>query len=736
MVYDLEQLNEFDLKKLNEKQREVCENTEGAYLVIAGAGSGKTRTLTHRIAHLVQDKGVKAYNILAITFTNKATQEMRERLHKLSYSQDLWISTFHGLCLRILKSGIESIGYKKNFCVYGEQEKERLIKRIIKENNFDSDLLKKAMHYIGDAKSNDVATGEFASFYQNLNCADIISDIYHTYEKELKQANSLDFDDLLTKTVHLLNTCQDIKDYYAEKFRYIHIDEFQDTNNIQYQIVKLLASKHRNIFAVGDEDQSIYGWRGANVSNIKLFQREFGAQIFKLEQNYRSTKKILEVANAVIANNKGRIEKKLWTQNDSGNDVLYNAMSSDSREADFVVGLINNLINNHGVSPNEIAILMRLNALSRNFEERLLAYNIPYKVKGGFKFFDRKEIKDILAYFKVALNPDDNDSFLRCLNFPKKGIGEASISSLRQIATLTGQSLYSVVLDDSFHKKLSKSLAKKLEHFGQSINEIVQSADLPIDKFTNTVLKILNLKSIFNDNSEEDYNRLLNIEEFTNMVFNRVESNPDLSLQDFLDSITLYSEDAIDDDKKVDCVSISTIHSAKGLEFEVVFVVGCEQEIFPSKRSLDDMQEMEEERRLMYVALTRAKKRLYLTSCNYRFIYNQQKPLIPSVFLKETGLVSAYISKFKSDRPTGFYANKVSQSECEKPKFQFSHSNLQKSNKDFSQFKVGVNIVHQKFGIGKIVSLSGEMNSPYAKINFETMGTLELALVYAPIEVV
>ncbi|MDR1138874.1 MAG: UvrD-helicase domain-containing protein [Clostridiales bacterium] len=722
---------DFDLDKLNDMQRQVCQHTKGALLVIAGAGSGKTRTLTCRIAHLMQDHDIKPYNILAITFTNKATEEMRVRLRDLPDSKDLWIYTFHGLCLRILKYGITAIGYKSGFSIYGDTEKKALIKRIIKSLNLDDDLLKNAMYYIGDAKSKSISPQDFAINYPNIkNGEDQIQEIYAKYQDALVQSNALDFDDMLLKAHELLTKDSATREYFANKFVYINVDEFQDTNEIQYLIVKLLASKHGNIFAVGDEDQSIYGWRGANINNIKLYMREFGAQLYKLEQNYRSTRNILDIANKCIANNTTRIPKVLWTLEQEGAKVEYYAASGDDAEADYVVGLINRLVHNHNVDPNDIAILMRVNAFSRNFEKRLLAYNIPHKVQGGFKFFDRKEIKDILAYFRLAINPQDNDAFVRALYFPKRGIGETSIAKLQNMSLLTRQSIYDIASDSSYYQNLPRTLVPRLTAFVEVVQGLIGQVQLSdtLNDFVDYLYQVLDIANIYGDDSDESHSRLLNLEEFRSDIAEKVNTNPQLSINDFLDTVTLYAED-VDTVDINRAVTISTIHSAKGLEYDVVFVVGCEEGTLPIKRSLDNPIEIEEERRLMYVAVTRAKKRLYVTSCRSRYIYNSANDYLPSRFLKECGLI----------KKPEVVADVVKNAPPIKTQFRHKVSTIAKivtpMDKDLSQFVIGANVLHPKFGKGTIVSVIGEGASMHAMVNFELVGELKLALAYAPLTV-
>ena len=464
-------------EELNDIQKQAVLETEGAVLVTAGAGSGKTRLLTHRIVHLIKDLNVAPYSILAITFTNKAANEMRERLMTMTENTDgIWIFTFHAACVRILRRFIDKIGFGKNFTIYGDAETKSVVKRICKENDWEDDMQKRILSAISDSKNKGISPDEYESVYKYAGDAEQVAKAYAEYQRTLKANNALDYDDLLIETLRLLRTDDEAREFYQNKFRYIHIDEFQDTNVIQYDIVKILAGKHRNIFAVGDEDQCIYTWRGASIANIFDFQRDFPCKVFKLEQNYRSTSNILTVANRIIKGNSQRLDKKLWTENGGGEKVVCFGAATDGFEADYVARTIYELTSYGGYNYSDCAVLMRLNALTRRFEERFLQYGIPHRVYGGFKFFDRKEVKDVLAYARLSVNPADDEALLRIINFPRRGIGEASIEKLRGIAASKQTSLYGVIT--TCGDEVGGALKPKLVELAATLSKLVETAAL------------------------------------------------------------------------------------------------------------------------------------------------------------------------------------------------------------------------------------------------------------------
>lgn len=726
----------FDLSNLNEEQLKPVMDTEGPVLVTAGAGSGKTRLLTHRIAHLI-DLNVKPYQILAITFTNKAANEMRDRLAKMiPDARELWVFTFHAMCGRILRRYISLLGYGSNFTIYGETEKEHTVKRLLKEKpNLPDDIAKRIMWHISNAKNDGTTPDDYYAPNESVEDIDLITDVYSEYEGELKKNNALDYDDMLLKAYQLLRDFPDVRDYYNEKFHYIHVDEFQDTNVIQYRIVKLLGARRRNIFVVGDEDQCIYGWRGANFSNIYDFTRDFPCKVYKLEQNYRSTKKILELANTLIKNNTTRLDKVLWTENPDGEKPCFFTAPGETNEADYVFGRIRELVA-EGYNYADMAILMRINALSRSFEERFLQYGVPHKIFGGFKFYERKEIKDLLAYLSLVVNPADEEALLRVINFPKRGIGDGAVNQLRNYAKLYNRTTMDVILDIDRNEELPAALVKKVTPFMYVVKCLAeQQGKVPLDELVKYLVRMLNLREVYAEDTEENFNRKQNIGSFVEAVRQFGEANPDATLSDYLQSVTLYSD--TDEMDSSDCVTIATVHSAKGLEFKVVFIVGLEDGIFPLNRSIDSPSELEEERRLMYVAITRAMEKLYMTQSATRFLYGSRKPTVPSRFLSEIGY-SIRTSQPSADTP---YRNSRTEADAGhaaktiKSTYIYTPPVTQAAVKDVSGFCEGGRVRHKSFGEGVILHISGDVGgSSYAEIEFKDKGKITLALAFAPLE--
>ncbi|MCH5155190.1 MAG: UvrD-helicase domain-containing protein [Clostridiales bacterium] len=745
----------YSLEELNEVQKRAVLDTEGAVLVTAGAGSGKTRLLTHRIAHLIKDLNVPPYNVLAITFTNKAANEMRTRLEKMLGSVDgIWICTFHAACVRILRRFIDRIGFDKNFTIYGEDETKSVIKRIVKQNQLNEDMLKRIISAISNAKSKGITPEEYEQVYKYSQDAQDIANAYSQYQSVLKDNNALDYDDLLIKTLYLLKTCEEARDYYQNKFRYIHIDEFQDTNTIQYDIAMILAGKHGNIFAVGDEDQCIYTWRGASIANIFQLQKDFDCKVYKLEQNYRSTSKILDIANKIIKVNSNRLDKKLWTYNDGGERVVCYCAATEGFEADYVIKTILDLVDSGEYNYSDCAVLLRANALSRHFEERFLQYGIAHRVYGGFKFYDRKEIKDVLAYARASVNPRDDEAVFRIINFPRRGIGDTSIEKIRDIAQKTGKSAFEVIVNATAYP-LPTALKTKLADFGKLLLELNEMAVKPIVEYFKYLLyTVLNVDRLFSDD-DDGVARLENLNELANSVRDFVKNNPDATLFDYLQTVSLYSDtDDMDEDN---CVTVATVHSAKGLEFPVVFVVGLEDGIFPSLRQNEnESAHMEEERRLMYVAVTRAKRRLFLTYAKSRFLYGETRYCIPSRFLSECGLVTR--PERKEDvftaSPSHMYSPRNEQlrspvnssygdnigggsSFTATYKSDFGKATDTKSQQvNNSEFAVGVSVMHKRLGKGKIIDMEKMGESMYLKIDFERGGVMLLAADFAPITVI
>ncbi|HJD05938.1 MAG TPA: UvrD-helicase domain-containing protein [Candidatus Onthoplasma faecipullorum] len=756
-------------KLLNSEQYEAMLATDGPVLVSAGAGSGKTRLLTYRIAYLITEKHVPPQNILAITFTNKAANEMKERIHDVAPGGELvTVCTFHSFCARMLRMYASFIpGYKENFTIFSETDTAKIYKDIFKQLNITDETTKcNFKHNVSTIKNENMTIEEYKKIFSYDRDLPEFERFYLMYQDELKKNNAMDFDDLLVNFYKLISTNQNVLASIQNKYTYFSVDEFQDTNKLQYDIIKLLASKTRNLLIVGDEDQSIYGWRGANIDNIFNFTREFkDVKIFKLEQNYRSTKKILERANKIIKNNKNRLDKNLYTENEEGTDVYYYPAMTETDEADFVVRTILSK-HNEGVPYHEMAILMRLNALSRAFEEKLLAYNVPHIMYNGFKFFERAEIKNVLAYLTQIVNPDDNVSFTRIINFPKRGIGDTSIEKLNQIAISTRSSLKQVVMNYELYD-LPSSLRSKLKDFKALLTDLDEKInEYGMYDFFTYLLDEAGIMKSFDLENEQDLERSLNVNSLANSVKEFEENNEGATIIDYLQSVTLSA--AMDDDDG-NGVVIATVHGAKGLEFDTVFVVGCEEKIFPISR--DNNDDIEEERRLMYVAITRAKKDLYLTSSDSRFMYGKREYSVKSRFLRELDLVvdrqikhnnfsynnqnrfnSYNQNNYSYNQNYSNFSNQNSNSNVNKFNYggnmtttlhsnnnqsfnyTFSKSTIEKKDIDFSKIKVGAKVTHPKFGDGVISEVVPNSSNHTVKIKFDVVGEKMLSLDYAPIE--
>lgn len=629
------------LETLNPEQREAVLHTEGPLLILAGAGSGKTRVLTFRISYMIEEKGVNPWNILAITFTNKAAREMRDRVEQLIGStKDMWIATFHAACARILRKDIERLdGYKKNFVIFDTKDQEAVVKECLKELNLNEKNFpfKTVSATISNAKN---MLEDPARFMQK-NMHDIrsrkMADIYTLYQKKLKKNNALDFDDILFKTVELLANNPDILAYYQNKFKYILIDEYQDTNYCQYRLVSMLAKQHHNLCVVGDDDQSIYSWRGADIGNILNFEKDFpDAKVVKLEQNYRSTQTILDAANAVIKNNFGRKSKKLWTENDIGGSILFYNALDEWGEADFISAEITRLQSTFGKKLNEFAVLYRTNAQSRVIEEAFMAHGIPYRIIGGFKFYDRKEVKDVIGYLRLIQNPDEDISLKRVINTPKRGIGNSTLEAIENYARQNDESLFGALMEVDSIAGVSKKALNNIKEFVRLISSLMAAA---VIKKPSEVLKELldksgYLDSLQKEGDEDSLSRAENIKELLSATLEFEAKNPEANLQLFLEQMALMSD--IDNlETEADAVVLMTLHSAKGLEFPVVFMSGMEEGVFPSQRSYFEERQMEEERRLMYVGITRARETLYLTAAFERTIFGSTTYNIVSQFIKE-----------------------------------------------------------------------------------------------------
>lgn len=727
------------IDNLNDEQILPVQNTEGAVLVTAGAGSGKTRLLTHRIAYLIFEKHVPAYNILAITFTNKAANEMKQRVEKMvGEGNNVFISTFHSLCVRILRRDIEKLGYTKNFSIYSDTEKKHVLKEIYKQFDIENDSVQKSIEYhISNAKNQNANALKYVNNNPFMSCETDFMKVFEAYEAALKKNNALDFDDLLTKTLLLFRQNPDVLEFYQDRFRYIHVDEFQDTNKVQYDIVSLLSRKWGNVMVVGDEDQCIYGWRGANIENIMNFKRDFPlAKVYKLEQNYRSTKAILKVANSVIKFNKQRLAKILWTANEQGVDVVLHNASTDWKEAEYIVKTIVNCIRENGYKYSDFAILLRLNAISNRIEECLKTAYIPYKFLGGLKSEDRSEIKVILAYLRAVANPFDNESFLRIINFPKRGIGDTTVSKMLEIAG--DKPLIDVILNIASYSEFNGGTKQKIEDFAHLYQKLVARRNDRIDDFVKFLIDEAKLRECYNSSSEEDVNRKMNVDIFIDNVCKYACDNPSGLLEDFLQTRTLKADaDNIVDSENV--VLLSTIHAVKGLEYPIVFIAGLEEGIFPIIRQ-EREEDIEEERRLMYVAVTRAQKKLFLTYSSNRFIYNDAKSYPQSRFIEEMGIRVEDRQNMKADILQSPYIGNINAVATQHKQTAQSNmapmwkSKIEGQKKDVSAFVAGTKVLHPSFGVG-IITDDSKLSTRMVTVAFEIVGSKTLSLDYAPLQI-
>ena len=763
------------LTGMNDKQAEAVQTTEGPLLIMAGAGSGKTRVLTHRIAYLIDEKMINPWNILAITFTNKAAREMRERAMALNpATSETLIATFHSMCVRILRREADHIGYNRNFTIVDPGEQRTLMKRILKNLNLDPKKWNERaiLGTISNAK-NDLLD-EMAYEHQAGDMyTQIVAKCYKAYQEELRRSEAMDFDDLIMMTLRLFDKNPDVLAYYQQRYQYIHVDEYQDTNHAQYQLVKLLASRFKNICVVGDADQSIYGWRGADMQNILDFEKDYPeAKVVLLEENYRSTKKILQAANEVIKNNRNRRPKKLWTQNDDGEQIVYYRANDERDEAVFVASTIDNIIREEGKNFKDFAVLYRTNAQSRTIEEALLKSNIPYTMVGGTKFYSRKEIRDVISYLNLIANPADNISFERVVNEPKRGVGPGTLEKIRTFAYEQNMSL----LDASANIMLSPIKGKAAQGVYDFANMILNLRDqldgLSITEAVEAVLdKSGYLDAISMQQTLESQARIENIEEFMSVTKNFDETNTDGTedetgidrLGRFLNDLALIA-DTDDGDMEAAEVTLMTLHAAKGLEFPVVFLIGMEEGVFPLSRASEDPEELEEERRLAYVGITRAEEILFLTNANTRTLFGKTSYNRPSRFLREIsddllqyqGLArpanSSFGVRFTKEEPTQFgqgmslqqalqtrKANAQPQRHTGAQPFSKATGGLpfgktSDSSNSATDWEIGDIAHHKKWGDGTVLEVTGSGKTQELKIKFPEVGLKKVLASVAPIE--
>lgn len=730
---------------LNPQQAEAVINTEGPMLIMAGAGSGKTKVLTCRVANLLQ-KGVRPYRILAITFTNKAAAEMRERVNNMSgpAAKDVWLFTFHAFCARFLRMEIDKLpGYGGNFAIYDTADSQNLIKQILKEMNLDDKRFQPSgiLSRISNAKNALQDAAAFArqagEFYEQK-----VADIYSRYEQKLQLNNALDFDDLLMLSIKLLQENKEVREKYQDRFDYLLVDEYQDTNHAQYLLTKFLAAKHRNICVVGDADQSIYGWRGADIQNILDFEKDYpDAKVIKLEQNYRSTQIILDAANAVIENNTGRKPKNLWTENKSGADIIYFQAVDERDEARFVIEQLQNLQRTENKKLGDMAILYRTNTQSRIFEEMLIKSGISYNIVGGLKFYERKEIKDIIAYLRVIFNPADSLSLLRIINVPKRGIGDASLAKIQAYAAANNVSLFEAVSNAAAIDGLSSRFVSKLDDLAGIIFELMNLAnEAPVEDLIDRVLRDTGyLEELENERTPQAQSRIDNLHELISVAQEFAASEEENNLENFLAHVALVS-DIDDTELGEDAITLMTLHSSKGLEFPVVFLVGMEEGLFPHARTLMDETEIEEERRLCYVGITRAKEKLFLSSTKMRTIYGNTVTYPPSRFLQE--IPARLVKTIKRQERFSALENFKQVSEKysarpQKPASTFNpHSFMPQkpaaaAGGTGTRFNTGDRVSHSKWGEGMVVSVKDSPDGQEVKVAFAGAGVRSLLTKYA-----
>ena len=767
------------IEGLNDRQKEAVLATEGPCLVIAGAGSGKTKVLTHKIAYLMKEKYIKPWNILAITFTNKAANEMKERVEKLvgEAAKDMWIGTFHSICVRILRKYIDRLGFEHSFLIFDTSDQRTLIKECMKTLKIDDKMFtdRSVLSEISNAKNEMLEPKAYQTKYAGDYRKEIIGRIYELYQQRLKENNAIDFDDIINFTIKILEQNEDVLDYYTNKFQYVLVDEYQDTNKAQFTLVTLLASKYGNITVVGDNDQGIYSFRGADITNILNFERDFpGTKIVKLEQNYRCTGNILKAANSVIKHNENKYEKKLWTENEEGSLPIIHRADDEYDEGRFIVEEINHLRREEYFKYSDFTVLYRMNSQSRAIEEILRREGIPYKIVGGLKFYERKEIKDIISYLRLIYNFSDNISLKRIINEPKRGIGKTSIDNIQEISEKTGLSMFDIIKHaDEYGLNRVKANATEfietIEYLRSKIEELSIS-----ELIKETLNKTGYVKALEIENTTEAESRIENLEEFLTVAIEFEEEEAENTLADFLEGITLSSDiDGMEDSE--DSVTLMTLHSAKGLEFPVVFLVGLEEGIFPGNKSIGEPKELEEERRLFYVGITRAKQYLYLTCSKKRTIFGSTSYNAVSRFVNEIPSellegfdklddnsddfndgqykweygTSSKVKSYKLDNTNetkGYAATSgIGNRQNTNNGFQFKSAesflnslNAKKENTEFdiSKYKEGQRIYHKKFGEGIINKIEEEGEDHKLDISFDKAGHKRLMAKFANLEVI
>lgn len=732
------------LDKLNERQKEAVLATEGPVLVLAGAGSGKTTVLVNRTAYMISEKHIRPWNILAITFTNKAAREMKDRIERLlgDTAKDMWIGTFHSVCVRILRSCIDLLGYSRDFVIYDTADTKTVMKECLRELDIDekSFPVRNVLSIISNAKNDLMDAATFENVYKSDYRMSIIAKIYYRYQTKLRKNNAVDFDDIILNTVKILSENPDVLSKYQDKFQYILVDEYQDTNNSQYLLINLLAQANRNLCVVGDDDQSIYKFRGANIGNILNFEDDYSdVQKITLDQNYRSTQNILDAANSVISNNKGRMGKSLWTSNGDGNKVFVYTGTNEYDEARYIARQIKKHFDEQG-SFSDCAILYRTNAQSRVIEEMLMRESVPYKVLSGLRFYDRKEIKDIIAYLRVVYNPNDDVSLARIINEPKRKIGNATLEKARNIAREKETSLYDVISHADDYPEF-KTAIKKLLSFSEIIQSLIKLKDtVTIEDLTGRILNDTGyMPALVMEDTTESKTRIENLGEFISVI-TEFEKNEETgnTLGEFLENISLVSDiDGYDENE--DSAVLMTIHSAKGLEFPIVFLSGLEEGLFPGMRSMESDDDIEEERRLCYVAITRAKEQLYITKTISRTIHGKTMPTTASRFFKEIP-VEYFEDKTTLQPKVAKVMQDLGVRNASAPKKEvymtkgFGSSVKSSGSTDYSKFKAGDAVEHRTFGRGEILKATPCGNDCILEIQFESIGFKRLMAAFAKVK--